>query len=99
MDVIDDVIELFKGHNRIKFILDGVGERECQTIEFKEFIEALEKQIPKKPKDVTYEPLKKHGWKYCCPVCNLAVGENNYDYENTQEDNFCPSCGQKLDWN
>ena len=50
-------------------------------------ISALEKQVPKKVV-----------WKYafywaCCPNC----GYNNFDVEK-EESNFCPDCGQALDW-
>lgn len=50
-------------------------------------IQALEKQVP-----------KKIIWKYdtfwaCCPNC----GYDNYDMEK-EESNFCPDCGQALDW-
>lgn len=66
--------EYLKGHN----ICDGE--------EIDAAIEALEKQIPKKPimiKDVaeTY---------YICPECEWAV--DRFD------DNYCSDCGQKLDW-
>lgn len=51
---------------------------------------ALEKQIPKKL-------VNRH--KECdvvffrdCPICGKSIIEN----ENT---NYCPSCGQRLDWN
>lgn len=46
---------------------------------------ALEKQIPKKPKEVkgVYDLLKP-----VCPVCgNDFLGE------------YCDECGQKIDWN
>ena len=49
-------------------------------------IDALEKQIPKKPMyiDGDYDfPL--------CPKCRLLVGEN-------EEENYCSVCGQALDW-
>jgi rubrerythrin len=59
---------------------------------------ALEKQIPKEPIKLTYEPLIKHGWVYGCPKCGSAVGQNNYAVDYTQEDDFCPSCGQRLKW-
>lgn len=62
---------------------------------------ALEKQIPKKPDTETinrgigisgeYEIYS----NYICPNCKNVVG----DYEN--EDHyydFCPDCGQALDW-
>ena len=46
-------------------------------------INALEKQIPKKPKtDDRYVP-------YICPWCNDFVKVSH---------NYCPNCGQELDW-
>ena len=62
-------------------------------------IEALRKRAPMKVKEMKYEPLLKAGWHYECPSCGSAVGENDNAIEVTQEDDFCPSCGQKLDWN
>ena len=58
-------------------------------------IEALEKQVPKKP---TYDG---DGYapdgtfvfdEWLCPNCNsrYEVDYDNYDY--------CPNCGQKIDW-
>ena len=49
-------------------------------------IEALEKQIPKKPLYIEGDydfPL--------CPSCKLSLDEN-------AGDNFCSVCGQALDW-
>lgn len=56
-------------------------------------IEALEKQIPQKPKSVT-DPMF-GDLTLTCPRCgnvNLAnpFKRNGYDY--------CPDCGQALDW-
>lgn len=46
-------------------------------------INALEKQIPKKPKtDDRYI-------MYICPCCNDFIKVNH---------NYCTNCGQKLDW-
>ena len=61
-------------------------------------LEALENQIAKKPKKLSYEPLIKHGWKYECPECGKAIGLNSVGFDFTDEDPFCPSCGQKIDW-
>lgn len=61
--------------------------------------EAIEKQIPKKPKQMEYKPLKEYGWDYACPACGSAVGENRHDGgEFTQQDDYCATCGQKLLW-
>ena len=53
-----------------------------------EAIEAVEKQIPKKP-----EPKKDaSGEYYVCPICGV--------YQETSEGNppYCINCGQALDW-
>ena len=62
-------------------------------------IELLEKEIPLKPIDVERNGLlQRSGWKYRCPKCKCGVGVNNRAIEYTQEDEYCPSCGQRLDW-
>lgn len=58
----------------------------CDGKEIDVAIEALEKQIPKKPimvkdKAETY---------YICSECEMEV--DRFD------DNYCSDCGQKLDW-
>ena len=50
--------------------------------EIKIAIEALEKQIPKKPYWEVYD-----GWH--CKSCGLSVFSDEY---------FCPICGQEIDW-
>ena len=57
------------------------------TVAFEEAIEALEKQIPKKPVDNPEE-----GW-FECPNCGLIV----WVYYGTGETHHC-DCGQRLDW-
>ena len=49
-------------------------------------IEALEKQIPKKPMAIKI-PAKWGGHDYRCPVCATRVFEQSY----------CMSCGQAID--
>ena len=61
-------------------------------------ISALEKQIPKKPKKLTYKPLLDFGWRYECPNCKCACGENIYRETVTSDQIFCTQCGQALDW-
>jgi predicted RNA-binding Zn-ribbon protein involved in translation (DUF1610 family) len=63
-----------------------------------EFRILSEKETPKKPKKLTYEPLINHGWKWECPNCGLAVGGNKNATDYTDQDKFCPSCGQALKW-
>ena len=56
-------------------------------IEFlKTAIEALDKQIPKKPMAIKI-PTKWGGHDYRCPVCATRVFEQSY----------CMSCGQAID--
>lgn len=53
-------------------------------------MEALERQVAKKPaikNDYTNVFGVIYGW---CPVCGCDI------YSNIN--NFCPKCGQKLDW-
>ena len=75
--------------------LDGKASDDVKELEFDfdRAINALEKQIPKKP--VNYD---KHYYK--CPCCNKDLEIDNdmlfvYDEEPPK---FCIKCGQKLDW-
>lgn len=70
-------------------------ENEIEEIKASKFItalntaiEALEKQIPKKPTDKT---LEYDGYYGRCPGCNRVI----YDYKDR---NRCYNCGQALDW-
>ena len=49
----------------------------------------LEKQIPKKPITLGFNPIKLiSSVSYICPNCNTHVSTTPY----------CPICGQALDW-
>lgn len=51
-------------------------------------IKALEKQMPKKPRDIIY--FGEAGYYVgLCPCCNRG---------NNSEHQYCYGCGQKLDW-
>ncbi len=52
-------------------------------------IQALEKQIPKKPK--AYIERGKY-FDYECPKCGMTYGQT------TWHGKFCPNCGQALDF-
>ena len=80
---------------KLNFDLDYIDEEDLKTIK-----KALEKQIPKKPQKMTSTILIGAGWKYKCPNCELGIGENEHDLDLafTQNESYCPSCGQKLDW-
>jgi hypothetical protein len=78
---------------------DGAYEK-ARFIEAKKLaIFALEKKIAEKPKKMTYHLLRAAGWEYECPACGCAVGENKNAIGYTQKEDYCSSCGQKLDWN
>ena len=47
-------------------------------------IDALEKQIPKKPYDIV-----------CCPLCKIEVELQPID---TEQVTYCLHCGQAIDW-
>lgn len=62
-------------------------------------IAALEKQVLKMPEDKTYFYGKLESAK--CPNCKSAFndigGANEVMFECEQPD-YCPDCGQRLDW-
>lgn len=57
-------------------------------------IEALEKQIPKK--------VVENRWIYtrcdCGHEFSIHHGDGYYSIPYKQKTNYCPDCGQKLDW-
>ena len=57
-------------------------------------IEALEKQIPKK--------VVENRWIYtrcdCGHEFSIHHGDGYYSIPYKQKTNYCPNCGQKLDW-
>lgn len=81
------------------------GSKKCGSCTHNKYIKdnfeegiVTEKYTPTKPNETTYKVFIDNGWKYECPNCRCAVGVNNKAVEYTQEDTYCPSCGQKLDW-
>ena len=53
-------------------------------------IEALEKQIPKKPVKSENQVVR-YVNTYYCPICNLGITGTNIA-------KWCYHCGQKIDW-
>lgn len=51
-------------------------------------INALENQIPKKPRFYAHN--------YYCSVCDNLVGNNEFEWQRFK---YCDNCGRKLDWN
>lgn len=89
--------EVIENIKRLKAEIEWEYSLEYQVL-LDTAIEVLEKQIPKKPKNLTWELLLEAGWVYGCPSCGCAVGKNKYHSAVTQEDEYCPTCGQKLEW-
>ena len=84
-DLEEHVVERLKEASYERFGNDGMGIA----------IQALEKQIPKKP---TYEG---DGYapdgtfvfdEWLCPCCGKRYEVDYDDYD------YCPNCGQKIDW-
>lgn len=82
---VEKAMELFRHHDKVKFILTGLGEREYETIEFKEVVDLLEKQIPKEPK-----PNKRIPGIGKCQICKTEL------YIDDEDLHYCPTCGQRL---
>lgn len=77
---------------------DGKCSDECVQCNANEkALEALRKQIPIKPKKLTYKLLLEDGWIYKCPTCGCACGENKFHPDVTKDDIYCTQCGQALD--
>lgn len=67
------------------------GYRGEKRKEFEEAVEeALKKQIPMKPKNYHGEEYP----KWVCPNCD----EDAYYALNAGEQQYCPECGQCIDW-
>lgn len=49
----------------------------------------VERDTPMKPKAIYGEVFK----KYNCSICNSTL-----DILGVKEVNFCPKCGQRIDW-
>lgn len=86
-EVIDDLQYLISG---------DCTDSKMDYVEQIEFaIKALERHIPRKPTDVC-TPVVTWG---LCPVCqgklNMLGRRPNRVFKDT---NFCPDCGQALDW-
>lgn len=82
-------------NNFVQNLAENAYINMCSAEEMKIAIEALEKQIPKKP-DLIGDSYDDNGNliydTWICPCCETEYGLD-YDYYK-----FCPECGQALDW-
>lgn len=66
----------------------------CEKV--KVAVEAIEKQIPKKPKETDAYPHRLH-----CPYCTWTLcynKENANSFRMMHMFRYCPECGQAIDW-
>ena len=96
MDAREAIIRI-EDHNRVHFAKEY--PRAIKVTEALEMaVKVLEKQVPKKPTKLKSELLIRAGWTYKCPTCGSICGENKLHLEVTQNECYCPQCGQALDW-
>lgn len=84
-------------HNSMGQIsLDG------RHIEIKLGIEALEKQVPKKPNKAIDSSWGIKKEIHVCPICDYYLTEVHFIGFHKVEENkkitFCETCGQAIDW-
>lgn len=60
------------------------------AVAFDVAVEALEKQIPKKPTGQHYAHMR-------CPLCNHRI-PSGLGSSSRRRDNWCNYCGQAIDW-
>ena len=65
------------------------GVSDVTVLNKKAILEALEKQIP--------QQVIMNQDEILCPTCRYDM-MGLWDYPNVQDPNFCPICGQALDW-
>lgn len=79
----------------------SVADERAENI--KEYCEKIqEKETPKKVIELS---KRDRGYKHICPSCEQFVGtivleryHNRYELSYIEEDEYCCSCGQRLDW-
>lgn len=85
---IENWLNLLRSEYRAKYNVEAEEANEA----VKAAIEALERQIPKKPMNVMRNHYENLAWdKGDCPCCG---SKNTSDLAI----NYCRSCGQALDW-
>ena len=87
-----EAIEFFKGE-----LEGGKCSEHCVQCNANEFaLQALEKQIPKKPILDTIFPSGVKWFR--CPICNKKIVSKLGEWISGRPQKYCDNCGQKLDW-
>lgn len=99
-DLIKRAIEsakcrLYKVRVRDSYSIDHQQKAENQTELMNITIEALEKQIPKKP---YIQQDERNNDCFECPNCDSFIGFAVDCKDEHYQIPFCPNCGQALDW-
>lgn len=87
---LEEIIELFKQHEIVKFIIPGLGETKFKTAEFKQVIETLEK-LMKCPCERFWSASMKTS---CFDLCDRRPKPEEYEEEPKPRN--CPRCGQGM---
>ena len=102
---VREAIEAFQGQvDWLKRIDDKRCEesRRCCIEYFETAIEALEKQLPKKPICVPKRYTEELGFndEFLCPVCKSYVGYFTEGMSEPEQMEYCNDCGQHIakDW-
>lgn len=92
------MLRYFKKEDRIaRLFPKEVRERVQELNEV--CIDALEKQIPKKPNVQVYEYGEYNDNDVSCPCCNALFGSiGDIEQGEIMKIPFCWNCGQSLDW-
>lgn len=77
-----------------------IYDRDKEALEFA--VKAVEKQMPQKLKNEILQ-TNIQGYLnmdkcYVCPLCGIFRGNADYQPEKIIKYQFCPNCGQALDW-
>lgn len=91
-----DVKEAIKMFQNLIFVENHkIAENHCRKLA----IEALEKQIPKKPIVKSYFCHYVNYQDFLCPYCrNHIILKVDGNFIAGKKQQYCPNCGQALDW-
>lgn len=80
-------------NNFVQNLAENAYINMCSAEEMKVAIEALEKQIPKKP---LKQEIEFFDFRLVCPECEQPIARlfNKREYKPK----YCHNCGQRIDW-
>ena len=88
----EEVIKLEEVRNHLAMVLvTNAYINICKSNDLVIAIDAIEKQVPKKP---VMDSEKEGRWKYKCPNCGTLGVTEDYGAPN----DYCSDCGQAILW-